>query len=97
MRAESSLEAREIVAARCLAIDADETRARAVDAAPSEHAIPFPDASSMAQNALRSQQDDPWRAALFADAHVAAARRLGWRSLHDSVIRSPVTLLFAGT
>lgn len=97
MRAESSLEAREIVAARCLAIDADETRARAVDAAPSEHAIPFPDASSMAQNALRSQQDDPWRAALFADAHVAAARRRVWRSLHDAVIRSPVTLRVDGT
>lgn len=97
MRAESSLEAREIIASRCLAIDADETRARAVDAAPSEHAIPFPDASSMAANAARSSVDDPWRGLLFAETHVTAARRRVRRALHDAVARTLVTLRHDGT
>ncbi len=97
MRAESSLEARELVAARCLAVDADELRTRATDAPPPEHPAPFPDASTMAASAARALADDPWRATLFAEAHVTASRRRVLRSLHSIVERAPVTLRHDGT
>lgn len=92
MRAERSLEALELTAVQALAVDADETRVRATDAAPPEHPPRFPDVSLVGERANDTRPVDPWRAALLAETHLVAARRRAWRALQADAARNPVTL-----